>query len=174
MSRIATQWCNRLLGVARDRSFHGEQQEQVYESNQTKRDYVWNVVGMGCWGMVFPVLTIVVTQISGADLAGMFSMAYVVACLLMILASFGIRTYQVSDIDETYSFAEYRLNRFITCIAAVFAGYLYCMARGYDGDMTTICMGMLVYKVIDGLAAEEELAEDDGMHEVPVEEGRLL
>ena len=140
------------MGVAREKSFHAEGEEQLYGSEQTRRDYIWNVVGMGSWGLVFPILTIIVTQISGADLAGMFSMAYVVASLLMILANFGIRTYQVSDVDERFSFADYRLNRLLTCIAAVLAGSAYCLVRGYEAQMAVICMAVVCYKALDGLA----------------------
>ena len=150
LARIVTQWCNRLLGAARERSFHEEEQE--YEANQTSRDYLWNTISMGMWGVVFPVLTIVVTQLSGAQLAGMFSMAFVVANLLMILANFGIRTFQISDVSETYSFADYQVNRIITCIAAIVVGVAYCAVRGYDGAMSTLCIALVAYKAIDGLA----------------------
>ena len=54
--------------------------------------------------MVFPFLTIVVTQLSGAEQAGMFSMAFIIGTLLMIVGNYGVRTYQVSDIGESTSF----------------------------------------------------------------------
>ena len=148
--RIVSQWCNRLLGAARERSFHEE--DEVYEANQTSRDYLWNTISMGMWGVVFPFLTIVVTQLSGTELAGMFSMAFVVANLLMILANFGIRTFQVSDVAEVYSFSDYQVNRVITCVAAVIAAVLYCQVRGYDAAMSTLCVSLVVYKAFDGLA----------------------
>ena len=148
--RIVSQWCNRLLGAARERSFHEE--DEVYEANQTSRDYLWNTISMGMWGVVFPLLTIVVTQLSGTELAGMFSMAFVVANLLMILANFGIRTFQVSDVAQVYSFSDYQVNRVITCVAAVIAAVLYCQVRGYDAAMSTLCVSLVVYKAFDGLA----------------------
>ncbi len=33
----------------------------------------------------------------------------------MILANYGVRTYQVSDVDEEHSFSDYQINRWITC-----------------------------------------------------------
>ena len=150
LARVVTQWCNRLLGAARDRSFHEEDQE--FEANQTSRDYIWNIIGMGMWGVVFPTLTIIVTQLSGAEQAGMFSMAYVVAMLLLIVAHFGIRTYQVSDVSETYAFSEYQISRVITCFLAIMIGATYCAVRGYDQTMSTLCVSLVVYKAIDGLA----------------------
>ena len=150
LEQLIIQWCNRLLDVAHDRSFH--EQEEQYEANRTSRDFLWNSIGMCAWGVVFPVLTIVVTQLSGATNAGMFSMAFVIASLLMIVSNFGIRTFQISDVNEEYSFADYRVNRVITCIAAIVLGALYCSIRGYDEAMSVMCMGLVVYKAIDGYA----------------------
>ena len=134
--------------------YHGNlsAREAEYESGETGRDYLWNTLGVGVWGMVFPVLTIVATQLVGTEQAGMFSIAFVTGTLLMILANYGVRTFQVSDIDERASFASYQVNRWITSAVALIAGILYCSLRGYDAAMTALCMGVYVYKVVDGLA----------------------
>lgn len=75
--------------------------------------------------MVFPILTIVVTQLCGVEQAGMFSMAFIIGTLLMIIGNYGMRTYQVSDIKETHSFSDYQISRVITCIAMMAVAYVY-------------------------------------------------
>lgn len=150
LTRAIEQWCNRLLGAVSDRSF--SDQEAEYASGKTSRDYICNTIGIAAWGVVFPVLTIVITQLVGVDLAGMFSLAFVIGSLLMIVANYGVRTFQVSDQKETHSFADYQLNRFITCIIMVAVGIIYCTIRGYNDQMFTISMGVYLYKMIDGLA----------------------
>lgn len=102
--------------------------------------------------MVFPVLTIVVTQLVGVEQAGMFSLAFVVGLLIMFIGNYGVRAYQVSDIDEVHSFADYQINRIITCIVMLAAGILYCVFRGYVEGMFIISMGVYFYKMVDGLA----------------------
>ena len=149
MKRAINDWCNRLLGVASERSFD---QEEEYESHRTTRDYICNTIGTGAWGMVFPVLTIVVTQLCGAEQAGMFSMAFIIGTLLMILGNYGVRTYQVSDIEERHSFSDYQVNRVVTCILMMVVAYVYCGIRGYSEQMFTMCMGVCAYKMIDALA----------------------
>ena len=109
-------------------------------------------IGFATWGMVFPILTVVVTQLVGVEQAGMFSLAFVTGMLLMILANYGVRTYQVSDVDEEHSFSDYQMNRWITCAVMVLVGIGYCMVRGYESQMFTISLGVYVYKMIDGLA----------------------
>lgn len=124
IARLVNHWIDRLVGAASQRSFSG--QEEQYSSHQTTRDFIFNSLGIGVWGVVFPLLTIVITQLVGADQAGIFSLAFVTGTLLMIIGNYGVRTYQVSDIDEDHSFADYQINRIITCILMVVAGYVYC------------------------------------------------
>lgn len=150
IARLANQWFDRVMGAISDGSLADAQEE--YAAHRTGRDYLWNTIGIGAWGMVFPFLTIVATQLAGAEQAGMFSMAFVVGTLLMIIANFGVRTYQVSDVDERHSFKDYQINRWITCVLMVAIGVAYCSIRGYDSTMFYISMGVYLYKMVDGLA----------------------
>ena len=57
-----------------------------------------------------------------------------------------------SDLNEKHSFSDYQVNRILTCILMMIAGYAYCVLRGYDDTMFLICMGVYSYKMIDALA----------------------
>ena len=150
VTRLVNHWCNRLLGAVSERSLAA--QEAEYAAGRTKRDYVWNSIGVGTWGMTFPILTIVTTQLVGVEQAGMFSIAFITALMLMFVGNYGVRTYQASDLDEEHSFADYQVNRWITCLIMIVAGVAYCNFRGYADDMFAICMGVCVYKMVDALA----------------------
>lgn len=148
--RTANAWWGRLLNSIYAGDLSG--QEAEYEEHATRRDYLWNTAGTAIWGFVFPLLTIVSTQFANAEQAGMFSMAFVTGTLLMIACNYGVRNYQVSDIDETQSFASYQLNRWILGAAALLIGILYVRVRGYSASMCTISMGVYIYKIVDGIA----------------------
>lgn len=138
------------MGAVKEGDFAGQSEE--YAAHKTTRDFVWNSVGAGSWGMVFPILTMVASQLVGVEQAGMFSMAFVVGTLLMFLANFGVRTYQVSDVERIHSFNDYQINRVITCILMMVVGVIYCNIRGYQPEMFAICMGVFLYRMVDGLA----------------------
>ena len=150
LARVVNGWWNRLISAVFGGTF-SEQTEQ-YLAHQTKRDYVCNTIGQAAWGMLFPALTMVATWLVGAEQAGLFSMAFTVGTLLLFLANYGVRTYQVSDLDDMRSFLDYQVNRFITCAAMLVVGWLWCQVRGYDATMFAICMGVLVFRAVDGLA----------------------
>ena len=147
--KLINDWFDRIVGAVSEGGL--AEQDEEYESGRTSRDFMWNSIGQGAWGMVFPILTIVVTQLSGVERAGMFSFAFVVANLLYIVGTYGVRTYQVSDIDEYHSFSDYQLNRLGTCFFMVVAGFVFCNIAGYSGEMFTVCMGLFVYKAFDAL-----------------------
>ena len=147
---LVSAWWDRLISAVYSGSLSNETEQ--YAAHNTAQDYLWNSVGLGAWGVVFPILSIVTTQLMSVDAAGRFSMAFVTGTLLLFIANYGVRTFQVSDIDETHSFADYQVNRAITCAAMLGVGYLYCLWRGYDGQMMTLSLGMLVYRAVDGLA----------------------
>ena len=148
--RTVNAWWGRLLGSIYAGDLSG--QEAEYEEHATRRDYLWNTAGTAIWGFVFPLLTIVSTNLAGAEQAGMFSMAFVTGTLLMIACNYGVRNYQVSDIDEAQSFASYQLNRWILGAATLLIGILYVRVRGYGASMCSISLGVYVYKIVDGIA----------------------
>lgn len=148
--RMVNAWWNRLLGAVYGGGF--STQEAEYEDHATRRDYLWNTLGTAVWGMAFPLLTIVSTQLVGAEEAGKFSIAFVTGTLIMIACNYGVRNFQVSDIDEKTSFASYQLNRWLCGALALACGLVYSSARGYEAQMATIGLGVYLYKVIDGVA----------------------
>ena len=150
LTRQVEAWANRVLGAVGDGGL--AEQEAEYASGRTTRDFVWNTIGVGLWGMVFPVLTIVVTQLAGAEQAGMFSLAFVTALLLMFVGNYGMRNFQASDLDEEYSFADYQANRVLTCVLMLVIGLTYCSIRGYTDQMWLMSLGVYLYKMVDALA----------------------
>lgn len=150
IERKVRTWGGRILGAIGEGGLSSA--DEQYESNQTSQDFLWNTIGLTAWGMVFPVLTVIITQLVGAEEAGRFALAFVAGQLLMFVANYGVRTYQVSDREESHQFIEYQVNRWITCAVMIIAGWLFCQFRGYDASMASMSMAVFVYKMIDGMA----------------------
>ncbi len=150
LARLVNQWWTRLLQSAYKGSL--SEQEEEYESHSASRDYVWNTIGTTVWGMSLPILSIIATQLAGTEQAGMFSLAFATGMLLMYAANYGVRNFQVSDIDETHAFTSYQINRWSSAAAALVLGILYCTVRDYQPYMATICAGVYLFKLVDGIA----------------------
>ncbi len=164
IARAANQWFDRVVGAMKGEGL--SEADAVYAPHRTTRDFIFNTAGAATWAFVFPVVTMVSTQLVGVEQAGMISMAFVVALLLMFLGNFGVRTYQISDIQEEHSFLDYQVNRWITCLAMVVVGWIYCTARGYATEMFDISMAVIAYRCVDALADvyEGRLQQEDKLY----------
>lgn len=151
LRRIVNQWWERLYAMAFGRVPLGDQ-ARLYDANRATHDYVWNTLGQTLWGSLLPILTIVATQLSGAEEAGRFNLAFTIATLLLFLGNYGVRTFQVSDVDEMDSFGAYQVQRLITCLVMLALGWAYCSLRNYDATMATIAAGAFGYRAIDAFA----------------------
>ena len=149
--RVVDDWWERLYALAFGREPLGAQ-AQLYDANQGMRDYVWNTIGQTLWGSLFPILTIVATQLAGAEEAGRFNLAFTVATLMLFLANYGVRTFQVSDLDEMDSFGAYQIQRVATCAIMLACGWAYCTFKSYDTTMALITAGAFCYRAVDALS----------------------
>jgi len=147
---IVVTWWTRLLSAVVSGDIAN--QDEQYLAHQTSQDYLFNALGQGAWGALFPLLTVVCSQLVGIEQAGLFSMAFVVATLLLFIAQYGVRTYQVSDIAEQRSFSDYQIQRAATVIVMVLAGLIWCFFKGYTEPMFSICTGALLFRAVDGMA----------------------
>lgn len=150
IARFVNQWFDRVVGAMKGDGLSAA--EERYAPHRTTRDFICNTLGSGAWALVFPVVTMVSTQLVGVEQAGMVSMAFVVGLLLMFIGNFGVRTYQISDIDRQHSFIDYQANRWATCLLMLLVGWGYCALRGYGSEMFDISMAVIAYRCIDALA----------------------
>ncbi len=150
LSRLINGWWDRLFASVYQGNLGG--QEAIYEEHLTQRDYLFNTLGAAVWAAMLPILTMVATWLGGVESAGVLSMAFVVGNLLLFMANYGVRTFQVSDVYEESSFSDYQVSRFITCAITLVVGFLYCRVRGYDAAMMMAFMGVIGFRVVDGLA----------------------
>ena len=125
-------------------------------NNITRSSYVWNTINACVSAMVSPVLTIVLTRVNGLDDAGVYSIAFAVANLLLFLGQYGFRRFQSSDVTERYSFPEYYGIRIITCAAMMIAALAYCVygtvVKGYTAEKFAVIMLICVVKLVQAFS----------------------
>lgn len=87
---------------------------------------MWNAINAILSACQCPVILLVITRTNGVYDAGVFSIAFAVASLMLYVGLYGLRRFQASDVNEKYSFGEYHGMRFITSGAMVLASLGYC------------------------------------------------
>ena len=125
-------------------------------NNVTRSTYLWNGINAGLSAAICPLILMVVTRTNGVDDAGVFSIAFAVAALMLFIGQYGLRRFQSSDINEKYSFSEYNGMRFFTCAVMMIASAAYCfygvVFRDYTPDKFAIIYLICLLKVIQAYA----------------------
>lgn len=128
-------------------------------SNTTKSTYLWNTVSTVLNSFQTIFLLLVITRF-GTDVdSSTFVMAYAVGNLVLNLGKYGMRQFQATDIQEKYSWQQYRNSRFFSCFLLIIASIIYvcwgAAQNNYSVDKSTVIILICVYKGIE--AAEDVL-----------------
>ena len=125
-------------------------------NNIERSSYVWNMIAGFVVAIQSAVMLIVMTRTNGLDDAGIFSIAFAVSSLMLFIGEFGVKKFQVSDVEEKYSFADYFTVRIITCTSMIAASFIYVGYSLVFGNYSVLKFVILIIvcltKVIDGFA----------------------
>lgn len=117
--------------------------------------YLWNTASGLLMAFQSVIMLMVLTRVADATTAGVFTLAYANANLFLNLGKYGIRNFQVSDVDEVYSFRTYWRARVVTTLAMVALGGVWlawsASTVGYSAEKTLTVLVMVLLKAVDSL-----------------------
>lgn len=126
----------------------------LYNSkNQNKSAYLWNTTAamLNAFQTVF--ILMLISRIDPIMDAGVFTIAFAIGNLMMTIGKYGMRQFQVSDIQEKYSFKEYLYSRVFTTIVMILVSFIYVFynySTGlYDIEKCAVIILICFAKAID-------------------------
>ncbi len=125
----------------------------IYSKNIERDSFVWNMIGSLLFSFQSMFVLMVLTRVAGIVEAGIFSIAIANANLFLTVGRYGMRYFQVSDVNREYDFSEYLLSRWITwavmiMMSVVYVGYTSC-ANEYSLYKSVVIIAMCVYRSVD-------------------------
>ena len=125
------------------------------EAGITRRAFIWNTVsGMINAGQSALILIFISHFLTHTD-AGMFTIAFALANLFSTMGRYGVRNYQVTDVQENSRFGEYLRARLytVTGAMAIMLAYLaFQAAKGiYSVEKISVLFVICVWKMIDAV-----------------------
>lgn len=135
----------------------------VQKKPDDKYKYIWFTMGTACFALATLVMTIITSRFLGETQAGMFSIGLSVAQWLVTIAYFEIRTFQVTDVRNEYSFEYYLTLRIVMCIITFAASIGYVAFNNYSPQKMFIILLVCLYKISDSIADtfEGEFQKED-------------
>ena len=117
-----------------------------------KSEFIWNSISSVVAAMLSAVLLLFCTRINGTVSAGMFSIAFATSVILNAIGDYGIRVYQVTDVDRKYKFGQYLALRTIVVGIMFFLGLAFVFISGYEPEKLVVCIFLVLFRVIDNLS----------------------
>ncbi len=123
--------------------------------NPRRKDYVWNTAAGLINAAEAVVMSMIVTRMTGLSDAGMLTMAFAVGNLMLPIGKFGVRNFQVTDVEHKFSLFTYIMTRLATVIVMVISvcGYLgYAASRlGYSPDKIGVVFAVCMIYAVEAL-----------------------
>lgn len=127
--------------------------KKVLGKNPTEQqNFLWNMIGSGVSSISSMILSLFVINMVGAEQGGIFSIALTVSQMLVFIAYFETRTFQVTDSKDEFTFSEYHATKVILCILMLLSSLGYTLIKGYDLEKTIVIVLMCIPRFLDGYA----------------------
>lgn len=113
---------------------------------------LFNTAGSAVYFACQWFLIILIVRMADYAEAGVFSLATSITASPVFIALYGMRNYQVSDINGEYSNATYFISRILSSILAFFVCMAMVFAGGYDLYKSTAVVLYMLFKIIEAFA----------------------
>lgn len=120
-----------------------------------KRDFAWNSLAGMINAFEAVLMLMIITRITGLADAGILTIAFAVGNLVMAIGKFGVRNYQVTDADNSFSFSTYFVFRLLTVFLMALAtgGYLVksFLLGGYSIDKVSAIVAICAIYCLEAI-----------------------
>lgn len=128
----------------------------LYNTRDTQKTaYIWNTWAAMLNSFQSVLILMVISRIDPVTDAGVFTIAFAIGNLMLTIGQYGIRQFQVSDVQEKYSFREYVGARIITSSLMVIVSFFYVgmhyWTGSYDLEKSIAVFLICLSKAIDSV-----------------------
>lgn len=102
-------------------------------NHNMKRTYIWTVLAGSVYAGSSFLMSMFTSKCIGVEEAGILALALTIGNQLVTIGLYNIRTFQVSDVTEKYTFSDYSMLRVITVSAMVLVGIIWILKDSHRG-----------------------------------------
>lgn len=122
------------------------------DETKAKNTFVWTAASGIVYSLQSLIFLMVLTNLMGKTAAGLYSIGIMVANQMLTVGKYSVRNFQVSDINQKYSFDEYYTFRIFTCSVAMIITIGWIIFGGYRGKEAIVILCMTIYKMAECLS----------------------
>lgn len=119
--------------------------------DNTKKNFIWNMIGTTINAFNSLFFMIMATRINGIDDAGIFTFAFSTALLFNIIGVYSGRVYQVTDKTEATD-KDFIISKFITCFVMLIVSILFVLINNYCFYKSSIILLLCFLKMLEAFS----------------------
>ena len=117
--------------------------------SQLKKNLLFNTAGSLVFYLCQASLNLLVTALAGVEANGMLATAMTIANVCLSVASFGMRTFQVSDLAGRYADRTYLRSRYLTLAAAGAGCLAFAFLNSYSARQRWVIALYAAYRLVE-------------------------
>lgn len=117
-----------------------------------KNEVIWNTLGSFLYSMFNAIILMICTRLNGIEIAGIFSICYATCCILNSIGDWGIRIYQVTDMNRKYKFEDYFYARVLAIFGMIVIGVIFTLISKYSDEKLFICITLILVRAVDNFS----------------------
>ena len=123
-----------------------------------KKNILWNSIGTFVMFFCQWLMMVLVVRLSGYADSGILSLSISCGNVFLIIAAFGVKTYQVSDVKGKYQAGQYYAAKIFSIILTLVIAGIFVLVSSYEGvEKTAIilyALYIMVYSYSDAIYGE--------------------
>jgi len=113
-----------------------------------KKNILYNSIGSFTNMFCQWIITVIVLRLSGESASGVLALAMSFGSIFLIISAFGIKTYQISDVQEKYSDQEYIASKIVTCTLGLIIMFAWVGMSSYFIEEKIAAILYVLYMVV--------------------------
>lgn len=122
------------------------------ENNNLRKSFIWNTIGILTTSITSIIYMMILTRYSNLEEVGIFAFCFSFACTMVTLASFGGRTYQVTDLNSKFKTSTYINTRYITVIFSYVLIVIFLFFKDYNIEKNIILLLLCLFKFFEEIS----------------------
>lgn len=110
--------------------------------------YFWNTAGTVCNALNTVLMLVVASKFLGTEMAGLFSLCYSTSQMLYNIASFELRSIQITDVRKEFYFSDYFCFRTITVFLMILTTAFFVYFNHFGADRTVLLVIFCFYMIV--------------------------
>lgn len=116
---------------------------------QLGRNLLWNTIGSLLFYICQAAINLLVVALAGIEAGGVLGVAMTAANVCVSFASYGMRTFQVSDLAGAYADRTYLRSRTLTLAAAWLGCLVFAFANSYSAEQRWVILLFTGYRLVE-------------------------